>query len=69
MNIIEIIAICCTLGSQYLLTEKNWWGFVISIVGNVAWMVGVGAPSIVVINSLFIVINIKGIISYRYTQR
>lgn len=68
MNPIEVIAICCTLFSQYLLTNKNWLGFVISMCGNICWMIGVGAPSILVINSLFLLINIKGIYSYKFNK-
>jgi hypothetical protein len=66
MSGIEVTAIFCTLLSQYMLTNKDWRGFLVSIMGNISWIIGVGAPSIIVINAVFIIINLRGI--YKYTR-
>ena len=67
MNIFIIsgwIGVVLTCLSQYIIILKKWQGFLIGILGNIFWIVSTHELCVVIINIIFILINLKGIYTW-----
>lgn len=59
------IALFLTVVSQIFIIKKNRMGFLVSGVGNICWIIAISDVPLILVNLVFIGINVTGFLRWR----